>query len=600
MKKRITAFLLVLLLFLSACSIPLTNKTVVDNNFKGTRTITALVSEDSLKNFKGGKDAFLSFIKGESKEPLKLISIDETAEGISLVAEYSFENMDDYISKSQEILNFSKKNVDSSVTAEAAYVNEDSVFSKGIMYKDSIRSQDLLQYIVDDMEAQGLIENAGSLFNQAEYYVEIGGVKLVDGEQTSTVSKDTLEYTGPTEIKMVTYGADDGKWNRDFYVTFPKKDDGKPADAWMAEILKETGLTEDPVKRDEPTQVTRLFKASNLDEAKLSEITSKVTNCQVSTSITIGKGEDNEILFKANDKMTNFPYESNMRIQSVYYPGPLPEGSEPYYLENEDISMNTYLENGDNDLEKSFMATLEEIDVNTEIKDDGSLKRTLTVKKSNDLLGKMSGDAFEKLLKDNEIKYETNDQGFVVTYEGDKFDETNSKFFENNPAVEVKKVGMFKSLLEYNETMFSKMNTKKLSSEFSLPKSAKIKRSNLENNKMLGNEVYLNMEITNTTMMVLVIGGAILGLALAGFVIFKLVKKAQKNRPIEQNHNYEQENHEFAGSPDFAEEETHEEVSRAYEDKQNQVIEDQSFTGKPSYGQENQIPDQYNDEDDLI
>ena len=570
MKKRITAFLLVLLLFLSACSIPLTNKTVVDNNFKGTRTITALVTDESLKNFKGGKEAFLSFIKGESKEPLKLVSVDETEKGISLVAEYSFENMDDYISKSQEILNFSKKNVDSSVTAEAAYVNEDSVFSKGILYKDSIRSQDLLQYIVDDMEAKGYVESAGCIFNQAEYYVEIGGVKLVDGDQTSTVSKDTLEYTGPTEIKMVTYASDEGKWNRDFYVTFPKKDDGKPADAWMAEIMKETGLTEDPVRTDEPTKVRRLFRANNLGEGQLSEITSKVTNSQVATTISMSMGEDNKILFKANDKLTNFPYEKNMTIKAVYYPGPMPKDADPYNLEDEDISMNTYLENGDNDLEKSFLTTLEEIAVNTEIQNDGSIKRTLTIKKGADLLGKMSGDVFEKFLKNNDIKYETSDMGFVVSYEGnkDEFDKINGKFFENNPVVSIDKKGMFKSLIKYDETMFTKFNANSIESEFSLPKSAKIMNSNLDGNKMLGNDVSIVMEISNTIMMVLVIGGIVIGLALLGFAIFKFVKKAQKNKPVDQYVSHEQENHEFEGSPDFAEEETHDQVSRVYENKQ--------------------------------
>lgn len=529
--KKIALVLLSLVLFLSACSVKLETQTDINNEFAGKKTIIITVTQSSMQNINGGKEAFTKFMANASRGPLTVSLLDEDDVNIRYQAEYSFVNLDDYINKSQEIINLSPTNVEEKKEASASYLSEDSIYSKGYSFKDNVDSQLLLQYLLDDLKAQGLVTDKSSLTANTEYKVTIDGEVIVEKSSYSPVEKEDIIFYGPQKIVLTTYAGDDGTWNRNFLMTFRKKDgmDNKSS-VWIEAMEKETGLKVigDPV--DSAEEKTYRFQITNESLDKIAETTGKLLNCQDTLNLNFGINDNGNIEFTYSENLTNFVYEDQMELNYICYPDKA-EDSEVDQLGESDLALTGFLKDGENKKSTSFPAGMESIDVKSELKSDGSISRELNIVKGSDSISALTANMFEKMLKDNSVDYETTDTGYKISYSGNAFDIKNSIFFVSNPKITVEKEGMFKSYINLEEYMQTKLNFDNFSASYELPNSAKIISSSLNDGRVVDGYVSLQLETTNTLKMIIFLGVGLVIVALIVLLIIKIVKAQKKKGP---------------------------------------------------------------------
>lgn len=525
--QRLGPLLLALVLLLSACSVGLDTQTDVNKEFAGTKTITISINKSSFDSIKGGKDALVSYMEKCSKDPISVTLLDENDEGIRFQAQYSFVNLDDYVNKSQQIINFSKGNVEAKKQATASYLSEDSMYSKGYQYNDNIDSSTLLQYIFDGMKEEGLIENSVDLSANCKYKVTIDGQVIAENVSGTPIKKDKMDFLGPNEISIISYAGTDGNWSRTFVLQFKKKDamDNKSS-GWVEAIEKATGLKALAEVKDDDYSKTYTFVAENQELEKLAELTGKFLNCQDEINMNFAMNDDGNIQFSVNENLNNFAYEDKMSINYAFYPDQAGE-KKVTDLGKADISIRGTLQNGENHFEKILPSSMEAIEVKSELKDNGSLSRELVITSGTDAVSSMTADMFENMLKDNSVKYDKTETGFKISYSGDDLAAKNPIFFHSNPNIHVEKQGMFKSRIFLEDSLQPKMNFKNFSATYKVPSSAKFISNNLNGDKVEGGYVLMELEITNTIKMLAIFGG---GGLLALIVILAILKISKKKR----------------------------------------------------------------------
>ncbi|MDO4557027.1 MAG: hypothetical protein Q4B70_18100 [Lachnospiraceae bacterium] len=200
-------FLLLLIggtLFLTGCGIRVATDLSLDQDFKGSRTITCFVSaSDMLQYFKGDSKNIDNIIENNCPDCL-IYSKKETDSGTEYQFRLEFQSLEDYKTSLGSVLNFSP---------EITYHGSSSVFSKGISIQENFTSLDLLRWFEVLLQEEYNISDSQieSLWEVGDTKVEFSGTSY---ESEPQISISSMEYSDFDGIEIYTTEKDDRTYER--------------------------------------------------------------------------------------------------------------------------------------------------------------------------------------------------------------------------------------------------------------------------------------------------------------------------------------------------------------------------------------------------
>lgn len=531
-KKLIYIFMLVTALFLlSACGLDVVNEVEVNRDFAGTRTITLTADQSTLSNINGGSEALSEFLVNEIGDPLSVEITEHTQSKLVAKLSLSFDSIDDYRQKLTQLAGDSNEGL----TINYSYPR-DNPFMKGINFEDNSQASIILNFMVNRAIESGLITESyrEEIWDSEIFSLVVDGDTLIDQSSNPPWSVDNVSYHGPKDIFMSTSPNSDGNWDRVFFISFDNN--SSPIENWKQELFKdyeyeELEMIETQIS-DYSANIYKFIFRSFTSEA-LAKVTAQVLGTD-SIDLLLKLSLDSDafdIKYEINEKVGDFPLSSNMDLNSIYH-NSFMRASEHDISNFTSLNENVIKASKDQLIE-GFVHTLSikprygKVDIKTEIGLDKSLKRTMTIGRSQETLAKNYNDLMTKYLNDNQIQYADNGESFIITYGGENFATHNELFFTSNPNITVQADSIFTYSYTYNDdTSFKLFEFDEISQEVLGPGNANFDTIvDTANSGQIKNEVIISGNKTPNIVVFSIVAILILGV-IVGLIILMVKNKS--------------------------------------------------------------------------
>ncbi|WP_437583836.1 hypothetical protein ACSAGD_00940 [Paramicrobacterium sp. CJ85] len=274
-KRAILAFFgLAVACLLTACGAVIDTTLVVNDDGSGKRTITATVDGSDLDEVDGGADAIETTITENIPSGMEYNGQKAGGDdGVVFSFAIEFESQKDYTEKVIGILGAGGV---TDIETEIEIVVADSVFREGVSVQENFTSQDLLQWLVEAMVDDGLVDDsdADDLSELGKTVVEVDGV----GHDTSSAIdySDISDY-GIRDLSVVTEGLETGSYTRTISYDLSRETYSRDAAGYDEFFTSATPKGGELTEPDEASTIwTISFTAKN--EKQLIEYTNTALN----------------------------------------------------------------------------------------------------------------------------------------------------------------------------------------------------------------------------------------------------------------------------------------------------------------------------------
>ncbi len=210
----------------SACGAKVSTRLYIDSDFKGSRTITAVLAASDLNdNVTGGADAIESVVKKYIPGCMTYTHVPDDGETYSHTVNegdlcytftFEFSSLEDYKKKAEEILRSDPNN---DFTPEISFENVSSPFKQSLYLSEDFSSVDLLDWLTYGLQTEGIVTHS----SVSDWYESSYNTVVFDGTEYSSSNKlslDNSEYSCPESIAVSTRLNADGTIDRSFDFTF--------------------------------------------------------------------------------------------------------------------------------------------------------------------------------------------------------------------------------------------------------------------------------------------------------------------------------------------------------------------------------------------
>ncbi|USR79184.1 hypothetical protein [Arcanobacterium pinnipediorum] len=274
--KAKAAFLLAVVLILSACGAKVTTAVDIADDGSGTRTITLTMERDPDKESRinGGFDAIDTSIKKHLPPELTYSGLTVSDAQATANLTLSFSSFNDYREKVANLLEYSGVELKPHISI----VNSDSPLANGFSYYENFSSTDLIEWIPQSLVTDGVIsqENKSSVFATSEPGKITAKGKTYDVESGYLDVKDSADNRFASVFINIDELAD-GSFETIVYLVRDEKPAGpviEQEDAYLSSI------DIDDVEIDKADSYSSLYertiKFSSKDSAELAKHFDKV------------------------------------------------------------------------------------------------------------------------------------------------------------------------------------------------------------------------------------------------------------------------------------------------------------------------------------
>lgn len=205
LKKIYLLLLFTGIFLLTGCGIKVSTDLSLNQDFKGSRTVTCFVSyADMIKYFKGNSSNIDTMVESNCPDCLTYEK-KETGNGYEFIFTLSFQSLEEYKTSLGSILNFSP---------EITFYGSDSIFSKGLKISENFTSLDLLRWFEVLLKEEYSISDTQleSLWEIGDTKVEFSGVSYLS--EDGKISVSSMEYSDFNGIDIYTKEKDDRTYER--------------------------------------------------------------------------------------------------------------------------------------------------------------------------------------------------------------------------------------------------------------------------------------------------------------------------------------------------------------------------------------------------
>lgn len=276
----------------TACGANVRTKLDVDGQFKGTRTITAVLSNGDLNDeINGGAEAIESVVKKYIPDVLTYTK-KQNDDNLTYTFTLSFNDIDDYKSKLETILNADPNN---KIEPVVTYKKTDSIFNTSVYYEENISSIDLLNWLKYGLRTEKTVKSS----SEGDWFESGDSVVVIEGKEYSSssnlkVDDKTTNYVD--EINAVSEINADGSINRtiSFRLNNNTIENLKSANVDLDEFFSSLSDSAHMIRsEDENGNVEYIFTLENADAAKIAAETKKILKDDEAVfEFAVGRFED--------------------------------------------------------------------------------------------------------------------------------------------------------------------------------------------------------------------------------------------------------------------------------------------------------------------
>lgn len=214
--RRPLLLLAALVLFLAGCGARIDTLLTVDNAGEGSRVMTLTLNSEDLEDVSGSIEDIDASISTHLPEVLEYDGISEVDGGYTTNFTFTFTDADDYRDKVRELLNAGDIPVDDDALV---FNTSTDKFVSGVTLIETYTSADLLDWLFDGMEADGILDPADRsnawemgettvLYNDVEYdsYERVSLDKSVDNGFRN--AKSTISFTDAGFHREIVFSID--------------------------------------------------------------------------------------------------------------------------------------------------------------------------------------------------------------------------------------------------------------------------------------------------------------------------------------------------------------------------------------------------------
>lgn len=291
-KFLLVSVLILIVCILAGCGAKINTELNITKDFSGQRKINVVISNDDLsENVKGGIKALKSV--ADSKLPKGMTVSTSKKDGNSILNfVISFKNIEDYRSKVSAVI---EAGSNKELVPEIEYENLNTVFKKGVKFKENFTSFDLLQWYFDALQKADIIteESTSNWYEIGDSGVVIDKVEYDSGSQLS-VNKQEICCLDNIEVK--TTMNIDGTFVREFkfsaYDTTVEELSEKGCN--LSSYISKLASEEDTYTEDTDGNLNKYIITVNADDTEqLTEKTDKILQTKNKFAVTIEADKEN-------------------------------------------------------------------------------------------------------------------------------------------------------------------------------------------------------------------------------------------------------------------------------------------------------------------
>ncbi|WP_058486284.1 hypothetical protein [Defluviitalea phaphyphila] len=210
-------FLLIIILgtifIISGCGAEIDSTITIDENGKGTRVITAFIDEMYFEYIEGGIEALDEVLNSAKPDVLEMKKNVLEYGGVEYVFSYSFDNIDEYNEKTEQI---------TGKPHDAVYINEDSVFGKVCSFTETNPSYDMVKWATDAIDSAGIVEEGSGtdLFQLDKIYITLPEYEDYVYGDVDTVNFNFEETYPVDKISVITKINFEDTLDREIHIHF--------------------------------------------------------------------------------------------------------------------------------------------------------------------------------------------------------------------------------------------------------------------------------------------------------------------------------------------------------------------------------------------
>ncbi len=351
MRRKIKSLLsivaAVLLLVTTGCGAVVSTKMTVDSNFAGSREINAKISKEDLKEVDGGFKALEEVVAANIPEGMTYTtSKDKESSSFNFVI--AFDSLEDYREKVTAILEAGAGEEEEVEAPTVIFENSDSYFKEGFRFKESFDSIQLLQWLINALEAAELIaESSSNWYERAEGTFVLNGIEYVGGSYSFDLDEQTRRCLSGINVRTTI--SPDGTYAREFEFSADAEalsllaDAGCDLDTYFQALCLEDEMYETSADDYESTY---LIKVTTDSLEELLERTNAILQTENKLEFTVEADSENVGVanLTVTESLDGSYYLDSTYGASVYSELRLYENTK---LEDGDVELDWYSDNED-------------------------------------------------------------------------------------------------------------------------------------------------------------------------------------------------------------------------------------------------------------
>lgn len=400
----------------------------VNKNFKGSREMSAVISDSVFKRAFNGDLEELQKVVTEKCPSTMICSAEEVNNGVEITMTLEFASISDYTNKIGQILG---------KTPGIYYDASNSIFKSGYMIQENFSSQELFNWLLEALKEEYTEfsdAELGDIFTNGNTQVVYEDETIETSEQIHVEKMDS--HTFDTLSVELTMNDDDSYGVLINFIVSKEVyyDMGDKMDAAIKKLAPDGGVYE-VNEVDEQRVYTIGFSAYN-ETTLLSQLNSvlQTKNCE----FEVEENGDESDPFRANKVITLYldgSYFLDFSKDNAELVYKLNAGSEysfdqcesltgflkDYSYDNSDKNTSVYMTVGPSDqvrISLSYAIDIQKIEAYTKITSDTSLDRSMTFKFDSEKAALM-GETFENKLRarmDEDMTLDVTDEEVVTSY----------------------------------------------------------------------------------------------------------------------------------------------------------------------------------------
>lgn len=201
---------MVLVLLLTGCGASIKGSININSDGSGSRTMVGFIKNEDMAKLRGGEAALDEVLNRSKPEVLDIKKVN-SGDGIQYVFSYDFKNFDEYLSKTEKIIN---RKPDSKFTVSGG------IFNRTYKFTESNISHDLVKWA-----AEAVAKSWVEIINPRDIYkIEGNEVKLIENKVNfdSNIDISTNKLYEVDRIEVATIINKLSGYERDILYTFAK------------------------------------------------------------------------------------------------------------------------------------------------------------------------------------------------------------------------------------------------------------------------------------------------------------------------------------------------------------------------------------------